>query len=191
MLQALAVKVLTISENVEIRGMKHEVTMGNICSSNNNNKVVKFEMSRWPQVLILLREARNLPEIWHVFSRRAKKEGPGLIYLDNFSSIEIRYHWDVHCCFFSAFLSILTAKPSKRTLKPIFPFPDWSWQWAPVLCSSRESKICAWKIWISSQGGIEGGAGEHIAQDRCHSFCVWCTRACFTCQPGTILKLLN
>ena len=46
MLQALAVKVLTISEDVEIRGMKHEVTMGNICSSNNNNKVVKFEMSR-------------------------------------------------------------------------------------------------------------------------------------------------
>ena len=91
---------------------------------------------------------------------------------------------------FSAFLSILTDKPSKLSLKNIFPFPDWSWQRAPVLCSSRESKICAWKIWISSQGGIEGGAGEHIAQDRCHSFCVWCTRACFTCQPGTILKLL-
>ena len=46
MLQALAVKVLTISEDDEIRGMKHEVTMGNICSSNNNNKVVNFEMSR-------------------------------------------------------------------------------------------------------------------------------------------------
>jgi len=36
--KALAVKVLTISEDDEIRGMKHEVTMGNICSSNNNNK---------------------------------------------------------------------------------------------------------------------------------------------------------
>ena len=46
LLQALAVKVLTISEDVEIRGMKHEVTMGNICSSNNNNKVVNIEMSR-------------------------------------------------------------------------------------------------------------------------------------------------
>ena len=79
--------------------------------------------------------------------------------------------------------------PSKRSSKPISHFSDWTWQWAPVLCSSRESKICAWKIWIS-QGGIEGGAGEHIAQDRCYSLCVWCTRACFTCQSGTILKLL-
>ena len=139
---------------------------------------------------LFLRRARNLPEIWHVFSRRAKKEGPGLIYLDNFSSIEIRYYWDVHGCSI-CFLLRLLAIPSRLSLKPTFPFPDWSWQWAPVLCSSRESKICAWKIWISSQGGIEGGAGEHIAQDRCHSFCVWCTRACFTCQPGIILKLLN
>jgi len=46
LLKALAVKVLTISEDVEIRGMKHQVTMGNICSSNNNNKVVNFEKSR-------------------------------------------------------------------------------------------------------------------------------------------------
>ena len=39
-LQALAVVALTSLEDVGIRGMKHEITMGNICSSNNNNKVL-------------------------------------------------------------------------------------------------------------------------------------------------------
>ena len=104
--------------------MKHEVTMGNICSSNNNNKVVKFEMSRWPQVLILLREARNLPEIWHVFSRRAKKEGPGLIYLDNFSSIEIRYPLRCSLLFFLLFCRYW--RPNHQNvliIKTYFPFP--------------------------------------------------------------------
>ena len=43
-LQALAVIALTNLEDVGVRGMKHEITMGNICSSNNNNKVADFEL---------------------------------------------------------------------------------------------------------------------------------------------------
>ena len=39
-MQVLAVVVLTSLEDVGVRGMKHEITMGNICSSNNNNKVL-------------------------------------------------------------------------------------------------------------------------------------------------------
>ena len=43
-LQALAVILLSTLEDVGVRGMKHEITMGNICSSNNNNKVLYFKL---------------------------------------------------------------------------------------------------------------------------------------------------
>ena len=45
-LQALAVTLLSTLEDVGVRGMKHEITMGNICSSNNNNKVADLELTQ-------------------------------------------------------------------------------------------------------------------------------------------------
>ena len=46
-LQALAVILLSTLEDVGVRGMKHEITMGNICSSNNNNKVLYFKLMQY------------------------------------------------------------------------------------------------------------------------------------------------